>query len=180
MGTVTSRTSTVCSTKEYHPVVKSQLLNIFSLAPAEDAISYEVRVFHSNFNDDRTPYQGPPTDAVDAAWEGLYNGKFKPASQIINNTSLIPATTEVGINRITPAEAAKLPNATVRIPGDEQHYIVGLDVMHQLHCLNHLRKTLYPERYQIFEKLTAEELGVAMDHTGLALTSSFINELKLM
>jgi hypothetical protein len=40
--------------------------------------------------------------------------------------------------------------------------------MHQLHCLNHLRKTLYPERYYIFENLTAEELGVAMDPTSFA------------
>jgi hypothetical protein len=90
-----------------------------------------------------------------------------PPCQTLTSHSLIPTITEVGINRITPAEAAKLPNATVRIPGDEGHYIVGLDVMHQLHCLNHLRKTLYPERYHVFENFTAEELSVAMDHIGL-------------
>ena len=26
-------------------------------------------------------------------------------------------------------------------------YVVQLDVFHQLHCLNAIRKTLYPERY---------------------------------
>jgi hypothetical protein len=29
----------------------------------------------------------------------------------------------------------QLPNRTAPIPGDEDHYIVGLDVFHQLHCL---------------------------------------------
>lgn len=65
--------------------------------------------------------------------------------------------------------AAQLPNCTTRIPGDDNGYIVGLDVFHQLHCLNHLRKTLYPDRYRIFDNLTGVNLTLAMNHTGLLL-----------
>jgi hypothetical protein len=63
-------------TKSSHSIVKLQVLRHLFPAPAQDAVTYEIKVFHSSFNDDRTPYQGPPTDAVDAAWEDLYNGKF--------------------------------------------------------------------------------------------------------
>ena len=38
-------------------------------------------------------------------------------------------------SRIHRDEAAQLTNLTVPIPDDEDHYIIGLDVFHQLHCL---------------------------------------------
>jgi hypothetical protein len=41
----------------------------------------------------------------------------------------------VGISRITKDQARLLPNKTSAIPGDEDGYIVGLEVFHQLHCL---------------------------------------------
>ena len=41
----------------------------------------------------------------------------------------------VGISRIPKSQAEMLPNATEAIPGDEEHYVVELDVFHQLHCL---------------------------------------------
>lgn len=65
--------------------------------------------------------------------------------------------------------AAQLANRTTRMPGDDNVYVIGLDVFHQLHCLNHLRKTLYPDRYRIFHNLTGVNLTLAMNHTGLLL-----------
>lgn len=41
---------------------------------------------------------------------------------------------QVGISKITLEEARPLKNRTVPID-DEGHYIVTLDVFHQLHCL---------------------------------------------
>lgn len=73
---------------------------------------------------------------------------------------------DIGVNRITGEMAAQLPNRTSRIPGDDNGYIVGLDVLHQLHCLNHIRKSLYPERYRLFENLTGADLILAFNHTG--------------
>lgn len=47
--------------------------NVFS--PASVASEWEAVVFHNNFHEDRTPYQGPPTDEVDKAWESLYKSE---------------------------------------------------------------------------------------------------------
>jgi len=96
--------------------------NLYS--PARDAIKYEQRVF-STFGE-KTKYHGPPTNETDIHWEDLY---------------------QIGLSRITKDEAEQLPNRTEPIPGDESHYIVSLDVFHQLHCLNMIRKALWPARY---------------------------------
>jgi hypothetical protein len=83
---------------------------------------------------------------------------------------------EIGINSIEKSEAMRLPNQTVPTNGDPNQYIVGLDVFHQLHCLNHLRKTLYPERYHVFENLTGEDLRISMEHTGSSALFSSPND----
>ncbi|KZT31466.1 hypothetical protein SISSUDRAFT_995092 [Sistotremastrum suecicum HHB10207 ss-3] len=93
-------------------------------APARDAIRYEQKVFDELGT--RTIYHGPPNDETDQAWYDLYM---------------------VGLSRITKEEAAMLPNWTEPIVGDEDHYIITLDYIHQLHCLNMVRMALWPERY---------------------------------
>lgn len=53
------------------------------------------------------------------------------------------------ISQISPESAAKLPNATTPFTHDTSRYIVELDVFHQLHCLNMMRKLAYPDVYKI-------------------------------
>ncbi|KAJ3759343.1 hypothetical protein EV360DRAFT_42064, partial [Lentinula raphanica] len=96
------------------------------LAPAQDAVQYEIRYFNASFRTDITKYQGTPTPEIDKSWDDLYQN---------------------GINQIPASEANKLVDKTVPIPGDEKNYIVTLEVFHQLHCLNLLRKSLYPDYY---------------------------------
>ena len=43
--------------------------------------------------------------------------------------------TDIGIVQIDKSDALRLPNHTLNIPGDKDHYIVGIEVFHQLHCL---------------------------------------------
>ncbi|KAJ7694903.1 hypothetical protein B0H17DRAFT_931433, partial [Mycena rosella] len=83
-------------------------------APALEAVEHEVQVYHVGFSSDLSPFQIPPSPTLDQMWSDLYNG---------------------GISRITKEEAARLPNKTHTIPGDDEHYIVELDVFHNLHCL---------------------------------------------
>lgn len=54
---------------------------------------------------------------------------------ITHNSILKFLLSLVGVSRITKEEASKLVNQTYRLPGDEDHYVVHLDVFHQLHCL---------------------------------------------
>jgi Mycotoxin biosynthesis protein UstYa len=52
----------------------------------------------------------------------------------------------VGVSAIPKSEATKLSNKTIPRPGSDD-YLVELDVFHQLHCLNDLRKAFYPDRF---------------------------------
>ncbi|KAF7426681.1 hypothetical protein PC9H_009050 [Pleurotus ostreatus] len=86
-------------------------------SPANEAISYKYHRFFNGFGRNVSPFQVPSSKELDDLWEDLYN---------------------LGISRIPTSQAKRLPNATEAIPGDEDNYIVELDVFHELHCLvNH-------------------------------------------
>ncbi|KZT35595.1 hypothetical protein SISSUDRAFT_1064338 [Sistotremastrum suecicum HHB10207 ss-3] len=93
-------------------------------SPVNNVVRNEVRVFSHALS--RSKFHGPPTNETDEAWEALYEG---------------------GISSIHVSQAVLLPNWTEAIPGNESYYAVALDVFHQLHCLNLIRKALLPERY---------------------------------
>uniref|UniRef100_A0A0W0G7V4 Tat pathway signal sequence n=1 Tax=Moniliophthora roreri TaxID=221103 RepID=A0A0W0G7V4_MONRR len=117
------------------------------LAPAQDVVEYEVIKFRGGlFNSNEEPdiYSNPPSDEVDAAWEDLYN--------------------VFGISAIPRESAVLLPNETIHVPGDKSHYLVGLDVFHQLHCLNRIRKALYPVYYPPDEREDAETRARHLSH----------------
>ena len=59
---------------------------------------------------------------------------------------LLSGTLAVGISRIPRESAAKLVNKTVPIPDEPGQYVVQLNVFHQLHCLNMIRKRLYSKK----------------------------------
>ena len=44
-------------------------------------------------------------------------------------------TVEFGLSQISKAEVMLLPNKTLPIPADPEHYIIALSVFHQIHCL---------------------------------------------
>ena len=100
-------------------------------SPAQDAISYTLRTFTDNdvppSQQEPNPYLGPPTAEIDAAWNELYNIG--------------------GINQISNSEAAKLSESTAEVLDEDGFSFMGLDVFHQLHCLNWVRHGLRPERY---------------------------------
>ncbi|KAF7196920.1 hypothetical protein HII31_01838 [Pseudocercospora fuligena] len=65
--------------------------------------------------------------------------KHDQLTENLDNTSII-----------TKSEAQGLQIPTMAIPGTD-HYLVELSVFHDLHCVNELRKMLYPERYGLLE-----------------------------
>ncbi|KAJ7467495.1 hypothetical protein FB451DRAFT_1137328 [Mycena latifolia] len=95
-------------------------------SPALEAVEYEVRVFYGGSEGDLSPFHLPSSPALDEMWRNLYKR---------------------GVSRITKDEAARLPNKTHAIPGDDGHYIAELDVFHNLHCLDKIRMALDPDYY---------------------------------
>ena len=78
-------------------------------------------------------YRQPPSPEVDAAWARL--GNINP----------IPMTSEdVRKRGIDPLDTAKFPQSYSF--GNDAH-VGRLDVYHQIHCLNALRKEIYFDKY---------------------------------
>jgi len=113
------------SKKAQHDCASDLSQVLFS--PAQNVVEYQPKRFTYGFGNDTTIYQGEPSKEVDEAWEALYN--------------------DFGLSRIPKEQARLLPNKTLAIPGDEDHYAVALSVFHQIHCLNTVRKGLWQEHY---------------------------------
>lgn len=56
---------------------------------------------------------------------------------------------DVGLSQISAESAARLPNKTTPLANNPAHFMVELYVFHQLHCLNLLRKLVYPDVYEM-------------------------------
>ncbi|KAJ6501619.1 hypothetical protein C8R47DRAFT_970065 [Mycena vitilis] len=98
-------------------------------SPAQDVLAYKPVKFHSGFgpDSDLPVYDRLPSDEVDKAWEGLY---------------------EFAYSKIPRDQAIRLPNKTYPILGDEPTtYMLALDVFHELHCLDEIRKAMHPSYY---------------------------------
>lgn len=55
----------------------------------------------------------------------------------------------MGMSQISSEQAAHLPNKTTPVSSGSSEYMVELDVFHQLHCLNLMRKLVYPHVYEL-------------------------------
>ncbi|KAF8989549.1 hypothetical protein BDQ17DRAFT_1373092 [Cyathus striatus] len=71
-------------------------------------------------------HASPPSPEIDELWHDLY---------------------AYGVSQLTKEQADMLPLKTSEIPGVPGKYITSLSVFHHLHCLNSLRKSLYPANY---------------------------------
>ncbi|KAJ7256413.1 hypothetical protein C8J57DRAFT_1344653 [Mycena rebaudengoi] len=91
-------------------------------SPAQDVIRYKITKFTRGVANDIPIYERRPSPAVDEAWTALYSAQTK----------------------LPRSEALKMPNRTWPLPGEPGSYIFALDVFHQLHCLDYLRKQLSP------------------------------------
>ncbi|KAI5458860.1 hypothetical protein BGZ63DRAFT_514270 [Mariannaea sp. PMI_226] len=123
------------------PLCRNQSAQIL-YSPAQDEIEYKTTRFTQGFENDKSSLQGPPTKERDREWESLY---------------------EFGLLAISKNEAALLPNRTGRIANTEDKYFVELDVFHQLHCLNMIRMSRYPEYYRNLHTSEADEILTYFD-----------------
>ncbi|KAK5122811.1 hypothetical protein LTR85_003726 [Meristemomyces frigidus] len=114
------------------------------LDTARSAISLQTQRFHGSLDfkarhgfipsdSPSTKYIGA-TPAVDVAWDELAEDRYFLLSDD-------EARRAYGTNPSTGEPPAEYWNV------HHGGYVAGLDVLHTLHCLNHLRTTLYPDVY---------------------------------
>ncbi|KJX97225.1 hypothetical protein TI39_contig523g00003 [Zymoseptoria brevis] len=131
----------VLAVAHYKTECRDPSLGVYS--PASEAVSYIPEHRFEAALATHTDYMGAPNDEIDRRWEDLFQ----------YNRSVI-----------TKEEAQYLSTPTMTIPGTED-YLITLEVFHNLHCLNELRKLLWPDRYRMLQRVSFDN--------GTINTSSF-------
>ncbi|KAJ3509494.1 hypothetical protein NLJ89_g5193 [Agrocybe chaxingu] len=108
-------------------------------SPAHEAVHYETVRFNGSL-DFPSPYAGPPSPAIDAAWDRITT----------NNALWTIRLSDDDLERIH--KAGRPSNVRYR-PEDGGGNMGSIEVFHQLHCLNMLRKYTYPKEYPELQKL---------------------------
>jgi hypothetical protein len=133
-------------------------------APVRDIVEYTTISFPESMWEKSAymsrPNDGMPTEATDILWNQLFHCKCGPRTlssaphpnlqmhiHAVANVCTISYLTVGNLNWITEDEAQQIPNRTAALPESEGKYLMELDVFHQLHCLNILRKSLWPDYY---------------------------------
>ncbi|KAF2169040.1 hypothetical protein M409DRAFT_21049 [Zasmidium cellare ATCC 36951] len=91
--------------------------------PMDAPIEYVKQTFSGIVTEEHTR---PQDDPYGAMTEDYWNGLL-----------------DVGIVRMSETEAARLPSKAGPVFGEEEYYAGNIEVFHQLHCLNRLRRMYY-------------------------------------
>lgn len=96
--------------------------------PAAAAVKYETRIFQ--YNKTFLTLAGSPTQQTDDAWREMQ----------APTDGTIQASYRTGF---------ELDSLVKTVPSKEypEQYIYGLEVYHQLHCLDYIRQSFYPQIY---------------------------------
>ena len=102
-------------------------------APALEVVKddYEIVRFISSYKS-QSPYKGPPSPDVDAAWDRIIEGRCCKNDIMLSNIEIVGAMsiTEETLGKINASEHA------VRLPDESGGgYLAVLEVFHQLHCV---------------------------------------------
>jgi len=103
------------------PTLKDPLLDLWS--PANQVIKYK-NIRHDA--EDRSPYVAAERPIIDELWMDLY---------------------DFGTVGLTPSEVTRLIEPTKPSPMDPDTYPVMIQVFHNIHCLNLLRKAIWRDYY---------------------------------
>jgi hypothetical protein len=130
-----------------------------TLAPAATSVTYQSVKF--NITTVANPFVGAGPE-VDQAWREIsYDGKKHSPAHSVRHESRERAERlsraniwmSVGDQMISEAELQRLdmPKSSLKVKHPTtgaEGYRVGIEVFHQLHCINLLRKATYKEYYE--------------------------------
>ncbi|KAB8230025.1 hypothetical protein ETB97_006249 [Aspergillus alliaceus] len=106
-------------------------LSPYSPIIEEGIVKYESKNFENDFHQP-SAYRGPPNEATEEAWEGLWHA---PAIRV-------PGENLALLNKSTDQAWLHAPPLS-----DREDFAALVDVFHQLHCVNALRLAVHKENY---------------------------------
>lgn len=112
-------------------------------------LNISLKTINGRFRDHDSPWRQPPSLEVDAAWDRISAEGIEL----------------IGISRDEITKSGKDPSVCLKIPtpwdqnAGEHPYIAQIDVFHQIHCLDMVRKEVFSEHY--FKDITRTELRTA-------------------
>jgi hypothetical protein len=104
-------------------------------APVTGAIVPVIRRFKPELI-----FQSESSTEVDTAWKGIQGGKLNPHSF---QQELTNYTASYGTVALGPEESAKL----AKFSHEPEKQIYGIEMYHQLHCLDIIRKSFYRDKF---------------------------------
>ncbi|KAH8694008.1 hypothetical protein BGW36DRAFT_430031 [Talaromyces proteolyticus] len=114
--------------KQRYPTDQDCVAQLSAYSPALGAVEYKMVRFQGALLN-KSPYKGAPSPEIDAAWDEIVNmGQIKVHPDDLKHLQ-------------KPTTQAKL-----RTP-DGEWYTGGLEVFHQLHCVNLIRQYTYLDYY---------------------------------
>lgn len=113
-------------------------------APAATAVELKRERFNATLVIE-SPYNGPPSKEVDAAWTALLDSELNHDECISACTLALTSMLLSDMNIAVPkSDLDRIDTASIPIPDTKSMYFAGLSVFHELHCLVRLGPSSIP------------------------------------
>lgn len=144
------KTSSYCMVRSF--LCLCIILLTFIGAPIFDMVDLHPRLqaFNGAIHDNSSIYRQPPSPAVDAAWDLISTAKYQLTTV---------SAADIRYAGKKPETSVKAPESWGRGP---DAYPAQIDVFHQIHCLNELRKEIYFDYY--YSSGVKEKIGSGLLH----------------
>ncbi|KAI1317918.1 hypothetical protein F5Y16DRAFT_140255 [Xylariaceae sp. FL0255] len=119
--------------------------------------------------DSSSKYGGPPRPSLDEAWDRYTTNRW------LDGTAVILSVSKEDIARARKIDDLAWLNTTVKLDNEEGGYMATIDMFHQLHCLNMIRKAVHRDYYESRMKFFhSQEFWEHIDHCFEALRQSLM------
>ncbi|KAL8686888.1 MAG: hypothetical protein Q9218_006792, partial [Villophora microphyllina] len=105
-------------------------------------MEYETKLFNDNLKNTVSPYPGEPQPELDKAWH-----------ELLKYSNI----------RVSTDDLRKINRNSIKLATSPGEYTAGLEVHHQLRCLNYIRQFLHPTYCNITEPDFPEHVDHFLD-----------------
>lgn len=157
------------SSRHTSTFVEDYIEEFSSYSPARSAVRYVEGVFNTTQGSD-SPYVGT-ANITNEMWDFVYETfEFGLGLHLL---MIIFRTADVGDQMITPEELKLLgkPETSIKVKHPKtgvEGYRIGLEVFHQLHCLNLVRKSTFGDFFKGQGDFAEKDEKKLRGHIGMA------------